>query len=190
MKAEKILIPIISILIAALITVAIPTEEEYYIYEDTVRLHILPNSNETIDQEMKLFIRDRLLEKYSDEMLLASTKEDAQALLGELLPSINESVNGWLREQNAPYCASVSFREEWFETRYYDGFTLPAGYYSSMVVQLGNAEGSNWWCVMYPPMCLDIATEATYTPAEYELIRRGNTSYRFKILELIAREFR
>ena len=190
MKAEKILIPIVSILIAALIMVAIPTEEEYYIYEDTVRLHILPNSNEKYDQELKLKIRDRLLYEYSDEMLLASTKENAEEILCELLPEINKSLAEWLDEENAAYGATISLKEEWFETRHYDSFTLPAGYYSSVVVQLGEAEGANWWCVLYPPMCLDIATETTYTPAEYELIRKGDTSYRFKILELIAREFR
>ena len=106
-------------------------------------------------------------------------------MLREKLSEIEDSVCEWASPYG--YTASVSLKTEWFNTRVYEDFSLPAGYYLSLIVELGAAEGKNWWCVMYPPMCLDVATEiGGYTDAERDLIV-GKYRVKFKILELISK---
>jgi stage II sporulation protein R len=82
---------------------------------------------------------------------------------------------------------------EWFDTRDYGDFTLPCGYYSSLTITIGRGMGQNWWCVMYPPMCLDIAladqsdNTDNYTDNENALISNGRYSVKFKVLELLSK---
>lgn len=182
---KKILLPIFTILIATLIIALLPTEAEAGIYEDTIRIHILANSDSEADQKIKLSVRDRLLSEYSDIFSGSTDIRDAEATLRQSLSEIEKSVSEWVFEYG--YTATAKLEVEWFDTRDYDSFSLPAGYYLSLIIRLGEAEGKNWWCVMYPPMCLDAATEsAAYTPAENNLII-GKYSVKFKILELISK---
>ncbi len=184
---KNVLLSVFAVLCATLIIAALPTEAEAGIYEDTIRIHILANSNSEADQNMKLEVRDRLLSGYSEIFKGTDGIRDAEAVLRENLSKIESDVCEWAREYG--YSAAVSLKTEWYDTRDYDGFSLPAGYYLSLIVELGAAEGKNWWCVMYPPMCLDVATEAVgYTEAENELIV-GKYSVKFKILELISKSF-
>ena len=191
MKIEKIIMPTLVLLIAILFISVFPTEEEYGIYEDTVRLHILANSDSKEDQSLKLKIRDRLLEKYSSSLMGYDSKEEAEDALSVMIPSITEDVNGWIADEGYNYESRISISSEWYDTRVYEEYTLPQGYYTSLVVSIGDGDGQNWWCVMYPPLCLGVAVEGdTLTDEEYDLIRRGQCSYKFKILELLSREFR
>ena len=185
---KKILSPIIMMLFAALLLSVIPTEAEAAIYEDTVRLHILAPSDSAEDQAVKLAVRDTVLKKYSSELSDLGSSEEARARLLSLLPDIEETVNEYLLLQGYAYGAKVELKEEWYGTREYSGFTLPAGLYSSLVITLGKGEGQNWWCVMYPPLCLDIATDGTegYTESENRLITAGGYRIKFKLLELIS----
>ena len=182
---KKILLPIFTILIATLIIALLPTEAEAGIYEDTIRIHILANSDSEADQKIKLSVRDRLLSEYGDIFREVADIRDAEATLRQSLSEIEKSVSEWVFEYG--YTATAELEVEWFDTREYDTFSLPAGYYLSLIIKLGKAEGKNWWCVMYPPMCLDAATKnAAYTPAENNLII-GKYNVKFKILELISK---
>ena len=174
-----------------LIIAAIPTESEASIYEDTVRLHILARSDGEEDQATKLLIRDKILEKYSTNLSGYESADEAADALIKLSQSIEDDVNLWLTEIGCDYTASVVIGEEWYEAREYDGFTLPAGIYTSLRIMLGGGEGKNWWCVMFPPMCLDIACEGSssvgkYTDSEIKLISGGGYNVKFKILELAS----
>ena len=178
----------IAVLLAVTAVIAaIPTESEAAIYEDTVRLHILANSDDDEDQETKLKIRDRVLEKYSTELGGYLSADDAAEGIDELLFSIEKDVETWLAELGCKYGAKASLSYEWYDTREYGEFTMPKGVYRSLVIELGRAEGRNWWCVMYPPMCLDIATQDLgYTSEEEALISASGYAVKFKILEIAS----
>lgn len=195
MKANvKFISYILMILCVVLVIAAVPTEREGAIYRDTVRLHILANSDSEEDQELKLKIRDRLLEKYGTMLSLAESKENAVDRLTELEGDIKNDVDLWIKESGSDYECEVTLGIEWYETREYDEFTLPCGYYTSARILLGEGDGKNWWCVMYPPLCLDLATEDApaddavlgYTKEEYTLITKQGYNVKFKILELIS----
>ena len=191
----KEFITVIAIILSATLLIAVmPTESEAEIYEDTLRLHILANSDSKSDQEIKLEIRNRILEKYSVKLSSYGSIDEAENKSFELLPSIKEDVDSWLYELGYSYVSEVTLSEEWYDTREYENFTLPKGYYSSLRVILGEGEGKNWWCVMFPPMCLNIATEKApsddgivdYTKEETKLITSGDYNVKFKILELVS----
>ena len=186
-RTKSPLFPILSILFATLLAAVIPTEAEGAIYADTLRVHILANSDEEIDQDLKIKIRNRILEKYSSVLVGVEDMETARAIISERTENIREDVDSWILEEGFSYTSTVELGCEWYDTREYESFTLPAGYYTSLRVILGEGEGKNWWCVMFPPLCLDIATSAKapeYSAAEEKLIGRGKYSVKFKLLEL------
>ena len=120
----------------------------------------------------------------------SSLYEAADELIG-FTAAVKEDVDGWLLAAGFDYTSTVTVTEEWFDTREYDGLTLPAGSYRALKITLGEGRGRNWWCVMYPPMCLGIATDTgkvlpEYSDAEYRLIKSGKYSVKFKLLEIIS----
>lgn len=187
----------LSLLVATLLIAVIPTDAEAKIYEDTIRLHILANSDTKEDQELKLEIRDRILEKYGVMLSTSKSVEQAKNEMEELLQSIEQDATVWIQELGYDYEARATLSEEWYDTREYEDFTLPAGYYTSLRVIIGNGDGKNWWCVMYPPLCTEIATERApkddfvidYSREEISLIQGGKYNFKFKILEDLSRVF-
>lgn len=178
------------ILAFTLIIAVIPTETEARIYDDTVRLHILARSDSDDDQRVKLEIRDRILEKYSHTLSKYTSAEDARGDLEEKCEEIRVSVDEWLRELGCDYTAEVVINKEWYDTRVYEDFTLPKGEYVSLRIMLGGGEGENWWCVMFPPMCLGASVdggETSYSDSEVKLIKNsGSYKVKFKLLELAS----
>ena len=196
-KAKDFLFTVITMLSVTLAIAVLPTEKDAAIYTDTLRLHILASSDSESDQSVKYEIRDRLLAKYSDKLGEAKSPDEAKESIGALTNSIEKDVDEWLAEYGCEYGCEVSLDVEWYDTRRYEGFTLPKGYYTSLRVMLGEAQGQNWWCVMYPPLCLDIATEYApiddavvgYTEEEYALITEKGYLVKFKILEVFSDAF-
>ena len=184
-------------LIATMFLSAFPTDAEADIYTDTIRLHILANSDSREDQELKLAVRDRLLVDYGERLKSGGSYEGAEAMVKILLPEIEDSVEKWIEEMGFDYQARATLGVEWYETREYEDFALPAGYYTSLRVIIGDGEGQNWWCVMYPPMCMEMACESApaddgvidYTREEIALIKSGKYNVKFKILEELSRAF-
>ena len=175
------------LLLATVLTAALPTEAEGQIYEDTVRLHIPANSDSEEDQTVKICIRDRLLSTYGAMLSGYETKEEASAAIEALLPKIESDVCAWLAEAGASYGAEVRLCREWYERRVYADAVYPEGEYLSLQVVLGAGEGKNWWCVMYPPLCLDMALGETlpYSDEEKALIG-GKYKVKLKALEMAA----
>lgn len=196
-KTKDYLLTVIMILGITLIFAAMPTEKEVAIYEDTLRLHILANSDSESDQRLKYEIRDKLLSKYGELLRCETTPDDARDRAEELSDEIKKDVDGWICESGRDYECAIEIGTEWYDTREYEDFTLPKGYYTSLRVMLGEAEGRNWWCVMYPPLCLDIASEDApevgtvggYTEEEYALITKDGYNVKFKILEVFSEAF-
>ncbi len=124
---------------------------------DVIRLHILADSDAPAAQEIKLQVRDALLARAGTLLAGGNTAEEALCLLEKNLPAIAETANETLRSRGCAYTAKAELTEEYFSTRAYGDLTLPAGKYAALRVTLGGGEGQNWWCVMFPPLCLPAA---------------------------------
>ena len=188
---------VLTMLIVAMVIGVLPTDAEGEIYDDTLRLHILANSDKSEDQALKLEIRDRVLKKYGELLKTGSSITEAKKSVEGLLPEIERDAKVWINELGYDYDAKATLGVEWYETREYDDFTLPAGYYSSLRIIIGEGAGQNWWCVMYPPLCIEMASESApaddgvidYSKEEIDLITSGKYQVKFKILEELSRTF-
>lgn len=165
------------------------------VYNDVVRLHVIANSDSERDQTIKIEVRDLVLEKYSSLLSSYDSRDEALAAARLLTDEIQADVNACLSER-ADYTCTVSIEESYFPTKSYGDYSLPRGYYTALCIRLGNAEGKNFWCVLYPPLCLGASSEegedlflrCGLTEEEYELMRSEKPVYKlkFRLLELFA----
>ena len=129
--------------------------------DDILRLHVVGATNSGEDQAVKLQVRDAVLAAVTELTAGADNKEDAQKLLADNLSVLERAANEVLSEQGLIHRATVSLNREEFPTREYDTFTLPAGIYDSLRVTIGEGQGRNWWCVVFPSLCIPAASEET-----------------------------
>lgn len=163
------------------------------IRNSVLRLHILANSDSEADQAVKLVVRDMLLKSGSELFSGDVSVDNAKKYLSDNKKEIIAYINDILSENGFDYESDVYLVREYFSTRSYEEFTLPAGEYLALKVILGSGEGHNWWCVMFPPLCLPAAAENT----EFDLIFNKNCTQivksspdyeiRFKIVEIFER---
>ena len=126
---------------------------------ELVRLHVVGASDSAEDQAMKLHLKDQIVENLKGEMANLSDAAAARAYLQENLPKIERLANTILQEAGCQDVATVSLCAESFSTRVYDTFTLPAGVYDALRITIGEGEGKNWWCVVFPGLCLPTSAE-------------------------------
>lgn len=188
---KKLIVSAVVALLCTLVIAVIPTEAEGRIYSDTVRLHVIANSDSEDDQSLKLAVRDRILAEFSAALAQCGSAEEAEAALSSRLSDIEECAKELICERGYEYPVAVTLSEEKYGRRDYGDFSLPAGKYMSLRIMIGEAAGRNWWCVMFPPLCTTLAEgEATdgYTDEEVRLIG-GKYRIKFKLLELAAECF-
>ena len=157
--------------------------------ENVVRLHILANSDRESDQQVKLAVRDALLESGEELFSGSVNTENAAQALEHGREKLTAAADEILERNGKSYTSDVILTEEYFPTRSYEGFTMPAGKYLAVKVILGKGEGHNWWCVMYPPLCLPAATdrenaEAILGEDGVRLISSEGYEIRFKLIEI------
>lgn len=126
---------------------------------EVLRLHIPANSDSDEDQQIKLKLRDFVLERFGDELSDCETLEIAENRAEELIPEIERECTEFLRENGFDYGAKAELTTMYFSTREYDRLILPAGEYRALRITLGSGEGHNWWCVIFPQLCLPAVTE-------------------------------
>lgn len=126
--------------------------------ENILRLHIIANSDSTEDQALKLKIRDTILNETGDLFLGVTELENAEKQASEHIDEFTQIANRVIKENGFDYSANVTLGDCFFETREYETFTLPAGNYRSLIIELGKAEGKNWWCVIFPSVCIPAAS--------------------------------
>ena len=152
-----------------------------------LRLHIRANSDSREDQELKLAIRDRILEQSDTVFDECTDLESAIASAKRNSEEIEEIANSVIKEYGYDYTACVSVGESYFETREYDDFVLPAGNYRSLIVNLGKAQGKNWWCVVFPAVCLPAADAELNDSASSESSKIAENApkyvMKFKVVE-------
>lgn len=173
---------------------AVLQQEQAALAEKLIRLHVVANSDSEADQTLKLQVRDAVLAV--TEPLVAEAA-DPKAALAASLPEIQSAAESCLLEHGSSDDVTVTLGREKFPTRVYDTFSLPAGVYTALRVTIGTGEGHNWWCVVFPSICLRAASEdlesaavaAGFTDQEVKLITEDGGGYvlKFKTLELLQK---
>ena len=197
MKKRKLRIIITSLfcfVIFLSLWAVIPSAEECEIYSSTIRLHVIANSDSDSDQAAKLKVRDALLEhisKYECE-----SKEQALMQITSEREYLERLAQKTLEKEGIIDTVSIEIGKEDYPRRDYEGFSLPAGEYTSVRVIIGEGEGQNWWCVLFPPLCTAQAIEydddayvSTGLSKEQYYMITGNTGeyeIKFKLLEIAA----
>ena len=185
----------VGVILLMLVMPFLPLGDESGIYENTVRLHILANSDSTADQTVKLLVRDALVAEAERMTAHCGDVEGAKEVFSASLVHLEEVAEGVLRENQCYDSVTVSLGREYYPEREYGEFRLPSGTYNSLTVNIGEGEGQNWWCVMFPPLCVDSAeakeelAETGFTPNQIRLLTDSDTPkyvIRFRILEWIS----
>ena len=131
----------------------VPPLAEAIAQGEMIRLHVIANSDSEADQRIKLLVRDALLEQFTP-YLQAISLQEARQTIHTLLPALKQCAAQAALEAGFDGSVEVTFQQEAFPTRVYGDQVVPAGMYDALCVRLGEAQGRNWWCVMYPPLCL------------------------------------
>ena len=159
--------------------------------EDVLRVHILANSDSAADQSLKLSVRDRVLSACSGYYDGCSGKEEALSVTREHLHEIEALAREEIREHGFHYSVRAELDESCFDTRYYEAFTMPAGVYDALRLTIGDGGGQNWWCVMYPSLCVGAASDTemrdSLDDGEYEVVTSDRYDFRFKLVEYWTR---
>ena len=157
------------------------------IENEVLRLHVIANSDEENDQALKLKVRDEVLRMEAELWKTAENKTQAMAIVKEHIDEIEDAAKGIVRENGYNYPVSVTLTNCYFPTREYEKFTLPAGNYDALRITIGDAKGKNWWCVLFPEICLGTATDFSGVLSEESENIVSNPSdfkVKFKVVEL------
>lgn len=156
------------------------------------RLHILANSDSAADQALKLKVRDRILAESGTLFAGSSDKAQVVTEAKAALPRIRKIAAEEIKAEGYDYAVHVQVTNMYFNTRTYGNVTLPAGNYDALRITIGSGNGHNWWCVLFPPLCLPSAEgeeklEENLTPAEAKTVKDGGKPtvvVKFKTLEV------
>lgn len=155
-----------------------------------LRLHVLANSDSQQDQALKLKVRDRILTVSAGMMDGVRSREEAEEAVASRLPEFRKAAEDEIRRQGFGYPVSVQMSKTYFPTRQYGDATLPAGNYDALRVVIGSGEGHNWWCVLFPPLCLPAAEDPeklkdVLNSKELQIVKgSGGYQVKFKSVEL------
>ena len=188
----------VTVILLFIVLGALPIHGEDKIYDNVLRLHVLANSDSDEDQALKLKVRDAILERSSELFGKSESIDEAAESINANIDAITEVARKVISDNGYDYPVSVTLTNEHYPTRSYEALSFPSGEYLSLRVMIGEAEGQNWWCVLFPPLCLSAATDKAVaedafisvglTGEQYRIITESdNTKYpvRFKILETI-----
>ena len=160
------------------------------IRSDVLRLHVIANSDSSVDQNLKIRLRDFLLEEGKSIFDGSVNVENAVEKIEPQIPALEKSAKEFIQTSGFDYDVKISLSREYFTTRTYETVTLPAGRYLALRVVIGAGEGHNWWCVMFPPMCVPAADkkneiENVFTEDEIKLVESSpKYEIRFKVVEI------
>ena len=158
-----------------------------------LRLHVLANSDTSEDQELKLAVRDRILAESEGIFFGVHTKEEAEDAVTEHIGCLEAAAHDEIQKHGYSYPVEIRLENTYFPTRQYGEITLPAGRYDALRVKIGKAEGHNWWCVLYPMLCLPAAQpqeelEAAFPEDQAEIIEHaGEFQVEFAAVEWIEK---
>ena len=195
---KRFYVAIVILLITMMALSFLPVHGERDIYDTVVRLHVLANSDSEEDQALKLAVRDAVLDTAAPYLEGCRTQAEAVEVLTARLPELEAAAVAVIAAEGYGYPVTVLLGEEDYPTRTYESCAFPAGTYVSLRILIGEGEGQNWWCCLFPPLCLSAATaksdneeafiQVGLTKDQYGIITEtGKTKYkvRFKLLEVL-----
>lgn len=207
-KMKKVIFTIVAVVIIAiggLVTYDNIKAEKVQesIAEHVIRLHVVANSDMENDQKLKLEVKDAIVLSLQNKLQGVTSYEEARKVLENELPEIEKTAVAEMESQGYSYNAHAELGKAVFPVKKYGDLTFPAGEYEALRVSLGEAEGKNWWCVMYPTLCFLDSTyqvvpeeskevlQADLTAEEYSMLLEGgeNISYGFKLLDWVEKMF-
>lgn len=183
-------------LVGALLYIGTVISDKKQLSDGVLRLHVIANSDSQADQTVKLKVRDAVLEVVNGHLDPSMTKQQAREVLGGQLEELEEVANRVLRQEGMTDVATVTLGREEYPTREYETFTLPAGVYDSLKITIGSGQGKNWWCVVFPSLCLpaagsdaaDVAVGAGFSDSLSGAITgRGGYQVRFFLLDWLGK---
>lgn len=151
---KKIFISVIFVII----TVTIAYTVEAYtgmakINDKVIRLHVIANSNTVFDQQLKYKVRNNVIDKFNNEFENTVSKDDSEDVIIKNINEIREEAETIISKEGYDYQVNVYYGNFKFPRKIYEDIVLPEGYYDAVRIEIGKAEGNNWWCVMFPPLC-------------------------------------
>lgn len=200
--SKKIAALLATLCLLILLLGILPVHGESEIYSDVLRLHVLANSDSKEDQALKLKVRDAILQASEPILRNCRTRDEAISAVQTHLSLLEAAARDAIAAEGRDDSVSITLSEEVYPTRSYESFCFPSGSYVSLRVLIGDAEGANWWCVLFPPMCLGAASESTteealisvgLTGSQYRVITETDEpiySVRFRILEVFEETLR
>lgn len=166
------------------------------IREKMLRMHVIANSNSEEDQQLKLKVRDAVLSAGKDVFDGSVTSDDAKEKITPHIDYLEKVALNTIKSEGFDYNVKITVENEYFNTRTYDNsVTLPAGNYNAIKVIIGDGKGQNWWCVMFPPMCLPTSVAEceisdVLTESETEIVTETEKyKFKFKIVEFFEEIF-
>ncbi len=172
---------IIGTIILILVSLLNNVSEEVIIPKSAIRFRVIANSNSTFDQNIKLKVRDNLQKQMNSVLKESDSIETSRNILKNNTLLFEENVNNTLKNLNVKQKVDVNYGMNYFPEKVYKGVTYKKGNYESLVVKLGEGKGDNWWCVLFPPLCLLEAEEDE---------AKEKVEYKFFVKELIDKYFK
>lgn len=180
-----------ALLICFVLNISSFSEECRNIRSKMLRMHVIANSDSDIDQELKLKVRDAVLAEGKEIFDGSVTADDAKSKILPETERLRKAALSVIENEGFSYDVKITVGNEYFNTRTYDNsITLPAGYYTAVKVIIGEGKGHNWWCVMFPPMCLPAASKEceisdVLEKDEVQIVEGGSKyKFKFKIVEI------
>lgn len=191
-KALKIQLSVLlSLVLCFVANISVFSNQCDTIRDKMLRMHVIANSDSAEDQNLKLKVRDAVLLKGKEIFDGSVTADEAEERILPYIDLLENTAKEAIVNEGFDYDVSVTVQEEYFKTRVYDNsVTLPAGIYTAVKVTIGEGEGRNWWCIMFPPMCLPAAEAEcdindVLNPQENRIVSNGEKyKFKFKLVEI------
>lgn len=152
--SKKIILSFIFLISALIISYTVEAYGSMYQLKDKViRLHVLANSNTFEDQQLKYKVRNDLISTFDKEFEFISSKEESEKIIIKKIDEIREMAEETIKQEGYNYDVNVYYGNYKFPRKQYEDIVLPEGNYDAVRIEIGSAEGNNWWCVMFPPLC-------------------------------------
>ena len=185
----------LAVLIITMLCGFIPSRSDMELYDNVVRLHVIANSDNEHDQKTKLLMRDAVLKEMDTLASSAQSAEEAASMISSRIGEISEAVNATLSSLGEKCGARVTLSRESYPTKDYGDIALPSGEYLSLKIIIGDGNGQNWWCMLYPAVCLspsrasDVLKQTGFTPNQIKILTEDEKpvyKIKFKLLELMS----
>ncbi len=198
-RRKKIAATVVACVFTVIWSLCVYSEMEFReISRDVLRLHVLANSDSVADQTLKLKVRDRVLAVSEDLLADCATKAEARQCVATNMEQLSQAAADCIAEEGYAYPVTVRLEEVYFPTRDYEGGSLPAGVYQALRVEIGEAAGKNWWCVLFPKLCFMNAqvpentpgaeASATATPVKIpENVETNRVTVKFKFIDIFQK---